>query len=220
MVIVHAYGEPRPGGSKKVVTNRRTGQAVLIEDSDRAAKAWRRELASQGRIAMRHRTPLVEPLALGAIFLLPRPRTVTRRLPVVKKADLDKLLRPLDSFTGLVWKDDSQVVATAAWKQYADELAPGAILVVHELAAQETHAEAIELVLATLGQVLELRGKKTRAELLPPASLVGPVDGLVVPVAERDEVPVDVVATLAPVDQVVPLQPAGLAAQTALPLEP
>lgn len=217
MIVVHAYGEPRPGGSKKAILHSRTRQPILIENEPAKAKAWRKEVALQGRLTMRGRPPLSGPLALGVVFLLPRPKTVSRDLPAVKP-DVDKLLRPLDSFTGVVWNDDGQVVVTVARKVYADRLAPGLTAVVLELDELPADAEPIELVAAALRQVLELRGEKTRREHLADELLAGPVDRPVAVGAQRDEVRVDVVAELGAVDQVVPLEPGAGAAQTALAL--
>lgn len=214
MIALHCYGRARPGGSKGIVNGR------LVESGANELRQWRKEVALQGRLAMRGARPLAGPVALGVVFLIERPKTVSRRLPAVKP-DVTKLLRPFeDALTELVWKDDSQVVVTVAWKQYADGLAPGATAVVGELDELVTQPEAIELVTAALRQVLDLRGQKTRRESLAVDLGAGLVHQPVAAVAERDEVRVDVVAAAAPMDQVVPLEPAPPAAQTALALEP
>jgi crossover junction endodeoxyribonuclease RusA len=74
------------------------------------------------------------PLAVGIQFRLARPKghylpaNSRRDRPFLRdnapkhpagKPDLDKLIRAvLDALTGLVWRDDSQVVHVEAWKLY------------------------------------------------------------------------------------------------------
>ena len=71
-------------------------------------------------------------------FYLPRPKTIKkadRPLPIVPP-DVDKLLRGcLDAIgqSGYIWGDDSQVVEAVARKHYADDRAPGAVIVIFSL---------------------------------------------------------------------------------------
>lgn len=94
--------------------------------------------------------PFEGPVLLGAIFVMPRPKTFTppkwlekdrprwRSMfvnelpPHLKKPDVDKCLRAVcDAMTGPVWHDDSQVVVARPRKRYVypDET-PGAIVLV------------------------------------------------------------------------------------------
>jgi len=54
-------------------------------------------------------------------FFLPRPASLPKKvLHHMKKPDLDKLIRAcLDSMTGIMFKDDSQVTSIQASKEYA-----------------------------------------------------------------------------------------------------
>jgi len=137
-LTVVVYGTPAPQGSKRHV-----GRGVLVESSDRLWP-WRE--------AVRHAT--VDALAdqpdwcpdaevhLSATFYLRRPhghyrtgvyagmlRADTPGWPATRP-DLDKLLRStLDALTdaGAV-ADDARVVRLTAAKRYADDRAPGALL--------------------------------------------------------------------------------------------
>jgi Holliday junction resolvase RusA-like endonuclease len=76
---------------------------------------------------------LDEPLELSVIFYLPRPKTATRKFPAVMP-DLDKLIRAVgDSLSGLVYVDDSRIIAISAQKRYADDRDPGALIRVNTL---------------------------------------------------------------------------------------
>ncbi|KKL13006.1 hypothetical protein LCGC14_2530040, partial [marine sediment metagenome] len=80
-------------------------------------------------VAMQWNTPLIEEGAVSVelLFLLPRPKTVKRKYPTSRfSGDGDKLVRAIfDSMTGIVYKDDSQVVDHIAKKRYADDCEPG-----------------------------------------------------------------------------------------------
>lgn len=76
---------------------------------------------------------LFGPIAIQAAFYLPRvsslPRTITAP---IKKPDLDKLVRCLcDALTGVVYRDDSQVVEISVSKRF--DAAPHARIEVREL---------------------------------------------------------------------------------------
>ena len=107
----------------------------LITDDNRQGRTWRQAVA-QAAIDAGLR-PSAGPLVLCLVFLMPRPkghfgsgknegkvRESAPRWPAVKP-DVTKLARGTeDALKGIAWKDDSQVVAQAASKHYAD---PGEI---------------------------------------------------------------------------------------------
>lgn len=121
-------GDPIPQGSMKgFYVN---GRVVLTSDNPRL-KAWR------GLVAVHAPTLMVEgAVKVIVLFALPRPKTVKRLLPIVKP-DADKLARAiLDSLTGTVFKDDSQVTDLDVRKRYAvpgEE--PGVVIRVEEVTA-------------------------------------------------------------------------------------
>jgi Holliday junction resolvase RusA-like endonuclease len=57
---------------------------------------------------------------LVADFYVRRPKGLPKRwVHAIKKPDLDKLLRAIgDGLTGVVWRDDSQVISISATKHY------------------------------------------------------------------------------------------------------
>ena len=83
--------------------------------------AWRALLAVAARDAGAVTVEGTAPVRVEAVFWLPRPPSVKRRLPTAKH-DLDKLLRAvLDALTGVCFTDDGQVVEASAAKHYADD---------------------------------------------------------------------------------------------------
>lgn len=135
-------GEPAPGGSKKIIPNRKTGRPIIVEDCKRTA-SWRRSVALAARRAWPGH-PLDGPLSLHVIFLRQRPKThfrtsggkqtaevkdwAARELPTTKP-DTTKLLRSTeDALTGIVWRDDAQVIEQAAAKAFGPE--PGALVII------------------------------------------------------------------------------------------
>ena len=67
------------------------------------------------------------------MFYLEKPKTVKRDAPTVPP-DLDKLLRSLDSLTGIIWEDDALVTKITAFKKYAsDTNPPGAFLQISQI---------------------------------------------------------------------------------------
>lgn len=138
-------GEPAPGGSKKIIPNRKTGRPIIVEDCKRTA-GWRRSVALAARRAWPGH-PLDGPLKLEVIFLRQRPKThfrkrggkltadihewAARELPTTRP-DATKLLRSTeDALTGIVWRDDAQVIEQAAAKAY--HARPGALIAISKI---------------------------------------------------------------------------------------
>jgi Holliday junction resolvase RusA-like endonuclease len=117
-------GVPAPQGSK---TRTKWG----VREDNPATKPWRTAVAWEATAAMQGRTPLAGPLELAATFYFPRPKNhygtgknsgrLKDNAPVWcgTKPDADKLLRAIgDAITGIVCRDDSQIVQITAWKLY------------------------------------------------------------------------------------------------------
>lgn len=151
-VRIEVHGSPAPKGSGRAMLIR--GRARNVPSGSNAnrdaLRSWDVALrmaaltALDGRI---DRGPDGLPLApffldaaldLTVEFRLVRPsghwgkRGLLPSAPAhhVKKPDLDKLLRTLDSLTGLVWDDDSRIVEIAATKTFAAPGYEGATIVV------------------------------------------------------------------------------------------
>lgn len=86
-------------------------------EANKKHKVWRDILSN----AMRGASPTSEPVRVELTFIFERPKTVKREWPSVKP-DIDKLCRSvLDSATGHLFKDDSQVVILNARKDYGEK---------------------------------------------------------------------------------------------------
>lgn len=118
-------GIPQPGGSKKHI-----GRGRIVDANPRAA-AWKAIVKEAAEVAMNSRPPLEGPVVLRMYFTLPRPKSHYRTgkfSELLKEVapkdhvvapDATKLVRPTeDAMTGVVYKDDSQVVGQWAQKNY------------------------------------------------------------------------------------------------------
>ena len=136
-------GIPKPGGSKRGFLNRATGR-VNIVDACKKSRDWKAvvaDCASQAAFKSLIMTaPLTIALKVTVLFTLPRPRghygqkglkASARRYPTVKP-DLLKLMRSTeDACTGIIWRDDAQVVKEVLEKAYGEQ--PGAQITVETL---------------------------------------------------------------------------------------
>jgi len=138
-------GTPAPGGSKRAFVLRRKGGAIvtrpngspIVNVTDAAGeknKIWRSSVALFGSVAMGGRSPMLEPLAVQVTFYVKRPAGhfgTGRNAGVLKESapafpagtpDLLKLMRSTeDALTGIVWKDDAQIVDEVLHKRYGEK---------------------------------------------------------------------------------------------------
>jgi crossover junction endodeoxyribonuclease RusA len=121
------YGEAQPAGSKTAGVSK--GGKVFVRDSAKRGQPWRRQVAQVAGDAMNGGGLLDGALELSVIFTVPRPkghygaRGLRPSAPEhpTKRPDITKLLRAVeDACTGIVWRDDSQVVAQHAYKEYGE----------------------------------------------------------------------------------------------------
>jgi Holliday junction resolvase RusA-like endonuclease len=124
-LIFTADGLPQPKGSTRSFRHAVTGAVVTTHDNPKT-RNWQGRVASAAADAAQAAGwPLVVAGAVSveARFTLLRPLSVSlRRRPYhVVKPDLDKLLRAVgDALTGVLWRDDAQVVTWLAAKRYAE----------------------------------------------------------------------------------------------------
>ena len=109
-----AYGIPQPQGSTRAFMRPGMRYPVITSDNKKN-KPWRQEVAGTAEVAMsRAGLTMLErsvPVRLEAAFIFQKPKSA-RKATVHKttKPDIDKLARSLmDSLTGIVFEDDSQV---------------------------------------------------------------------------------------------------------------
>lgn len=135
-------GIPAPGGSKKAFYNPKTKKISVVDDCKRN-KPWRERVAS---FAYNHRPDNLIACAidLSVDFIMPRPKShygVGRNCDKLKpsapkfctkKPDATKLLRALeDALTGMIWRDDSQIVKQTVRKHWGEK--PGALVKISKI---------------------------------------------------------------------------------------
>jgi Holliday junction resolvase RusA-like endonuclease len=124
--IVHGLAEP--AGSKRAFTNPKTGRTI-VTDANAKAGPWKREVTEAAVEAMNGNLLLDGPLVLTLAFYVPRPkghfgkkglRPSAPAYPAVKP-DLTKLVRGVeDALTGIVYRDDAQIVVQRFQKLYGE----------------------------------------------------------------------------------------------------
>jgi Holliday junction resolvase RusA-like endonuclease len=121
---VFVEGVPVPQGSKSL------SRSGVMYEANKALKPWRLKVAAAALWAYGPDVRFMEgPLVLAVAFAMPRPKTVTREFPSVKP-DSDKLTRAVsDALTGVVYKDDAQIIRLDCIQFYST--VPGAHIFVH-----------------------------------------------------------------------------------------
>lgn len=126
------YGKPQTAGSKRAFPfKRRNGQqGVSVSDDNPKSRDWKNAVASQARLSVGQGAPLFDgPIQLTLEFYRPRPKGHFGKNGVKKTAplfpttrpDLLKMARAVeDALTGVVWRDDSQIVLETLVKYYDD----------------------------------------------------------------------------------------------------
>jgi Holliday junction resolvase RusA-like endonuclease len=140
MISFWVPGIPQPGGSKRAFVNRKTGRVIVTEDA-KHNKTWRASVAQaardettavlQGPLSVRFEFVFVRPAAhygkrRGVEYLKPSAPPYPAKRP-----DASKLTRSTeDALTGILWRDDSQIVTQFATKRYGPQA--GALITVVE----------------------------------------------------------------------------------------
>ena len=127
-VTFTVYGAAQPAGSKTAGVTK--GGKVFVRDSARKGTPWRRQVAQAAGEAMNGAGLLDGALSLTVRFYVPRPKShfgargLRPSAPdyPTTRPDITKLLRAIeDACTGIVWRDDAQVVAQHALKGYGEQ---------------------------------------------------------------------------------------------------
>lgn len=132
-VTFTVYGVAQPAGSKRAGMSK-SGKMFVRDDAKRS-RPWKTQVSQAAGDAMNGTGLLDGPLELSVIFTVPRPkghygarglRPSAPAYPAVRP-DVTKLLRAVeDACTGIVWRDDAQVVEQHAVKRYGE---PAAVFV-------------------------------------------------------------------------------------------
>lgn len=121
-------GRPQPAGSKRAFP--RKGGGVIVTDDNPRARSWQQEIRIVAVEAMDGEI-IDGPVELFCRFVLARPaghfgtgrnagsvRLSAPRYPIVKP-DITKLIRAVeDALSGIVYRDDAQIVNQRAFKAY------------------------------------------------------------------------------------------------------
>jgi crossover junction endodeoxyribonuclease RusA len=110
-------------GSKRAFTPK-GWRRPIITDSNRNLKSWQSLVADGASRAIQQQAAwaiLDGPVRLTLAFYLPRPKSLAKRqVAHIKAPDCSKLIRSTeDALSGIVYRDDAQVVEIVAGKFYA-----------------------------------------------------------------------------------------------------
>lgn len=132
MISFTVYGTAAPAGSKRGFYNAKARRVILTDDS-KHSRPWKAQVSDAAGQAMGD-TPLLDgPLDLCLTFVVVRPkghfgtgknaarvRASAPEYPTVKP-DLLKLARAVeDALTGIVYRDDAQIVSESLSKIYGE----------------------------------------------------------------------------------------------------
>lgn len=113
----HVEGVPVTQGSMVGIA-RPDGSVVVLHGSREQLRGWREHVGVLARQAFGAGEPWTGPVAVYAVFWMPRARSRRHDYPI---GDLDKLTRAvLDALTGIVFRDDVQVITLNVAKRYAE----------------------------------------------------------------------------------------------------
>lgn len=134
MLTFTAYGTPAPGGSKRAFRHAHSNR-IMVVDASAKSKPWKQEVAAAAAAAMLSQSVtedglLVDgPLSVAMTFYVPRPqahygakgvKASAPEYPTVRP-DVLKLARAVeDAMTGVVYRDDSQIVLETLRKVYGE----------------------------------------------------------------------------------------------------
>lgn len=136
-IAITVVGIPQAQGSARAFMPK-GGRFPVVTSSNPKLRGWRHLVAdAAGRAVAAAGVSVMDgPVRVVAEFYLPRPKSLGKKsAPHVKAPDLDKLQRSLgDALSGVVMRDDSQIVGWKVSKFYAAVgEAPHAVIVVTPL---------------------------------------------------------------------------------------
>lgn len=124
MLSFFVAGEPVPKGSFRAFN---TGKGARITNSNPKTKDWELRIAMTAQERLLDWTPGYEgAVSVECDFRFARPKSASKNAVYkITRPDIDKIARAvLDGITGVVIRDDSQVVQMTAFKRYAEKDAP------------------------------------------------------------------------------------------------
>ena len=143
MIEFTVYGQPRPAGSKRAFMRPGMKHPSIV-DACKGSREWKNLVSDAARQA--YQGPLLDgALFLELTFYVVRPKGHYKggkpqsnelaksapRFPVTRP-DATKYCRAVeDALTGIVWRDDAQIVCQVVRKKFADP--PGVLVQVQQL---------------------------------------------------------------------------------------
>lgn len=133
--VVH--GHPQPAGSKRGFYNKASGRVIITDDAKKS-RPWKAVVSDAAAQAMTfhdpdgtsgYLPPLEGPLRLELDFYVPRPKGHVGKRGVLPSApdfpavkpDVLKLARAVeDALSGIVYRDDAQIVTEWLSKRYGE----------------------------------------------------------------------------------------------------
>jgi Holliday junction resolvase RusA-like endonuclease len=147
-------GRAQPAGSKRAFPFRKKDGrlGVAVSDANPKARGWKERVALVASEAMNGSAPWTGPLVLKVSIHFLRPKTHMKKSGEVRgsapslpatRPDITKLLRACeDALTGVVWKDDAQIVQQVATKTYSP--VESVAIIVVELEPNDRSAQEAE----------------------------------------------------------------------------
>lgn len=136
IITVTMFGAPRGKGRPRFI--RATGMAFTPAPT----REYEGLLRHEAGLVMNGRPPLEGPVDVALFAFMPIAESWSKKkqrealantIHPTGKPDLDNLLKMLDAFNGVVWRDDAQVVTGTFTKRYSDR--PRLVVEVHPTAA-------------------------------------------------------------------------------------
>jgi crossover junction endodeoxyribonuclease RusA len=128
VIAFTVYGKAAPAGSKRGFYNAKAAR-VIITDASKNSRPWKAQVSDAAAEAMNGGALLNGPVELSLTFYVPRPkghfgakgvRPSAPSSPTVKP-DLLKLARAVeDALSGIVYRDDAQIVTEHLEKRYGE----------------------------------------------------------------------------------------------------
>lgn len=135
VVRFEVIGLAQPKGSTRAFIPKGWSRPIITSANPKS-KGWEQLVREQAQAAA-NEGMFLGPVALSVVFQLPRPQSLPKSVRHhVKKPDVSKLARSLeDALTGVLYRDDAQIVRLQVAKVYAPTgTAPRAVVTVAEAA--------------------------------------------------------------------------------------
>lgn len=124
-IIFTVYGIPQPKGSSRAFMPENARFPIITDDNPKS-RSWANTVRMIAQASRLQNGLWLGPIELQLTFFLKKPKSLAKRKVAwaIKRPDLDKLTRTVaDALTGVIYKDDAQVVDAHIIKEYGD--APG-----------------------------------------------------------------------------------------------